>query len=115
MNRVINMAGEAKEVVVKDFDGKEYTVEVGEMSYGQRCAVMSEVLKVKVNSLGQVEEMLIDYVKYEKLTTVMSMKRVVDSEGNVIKETGEKERFLNGLPVSEAKKIVEVALKLNPF
>jgi len=95
-------------VIVRDFEGKVYKVEIGKITYGQRCRIMSEVLNVKVNPLGKADDVKVDYVKFERLIVKAAIKRVDPPVDDVMK-------FVDSLPVDEAKKIVQKALELNPF
>lgn len=106
----INYWGEmmSEIVVVKDFEEKEYKVEIRKITYGERCRIMNEVMKVKINPVGQTQDIGMDYIKFERLVMKTSIKRIEPEVPDVMK-------FIDSLPVDEAKKIAGKALEINPF
>jgi len=106
----INYWGEmmSEIVVVKDFEEKEYKVEIGKITFGQRCKILNDVMKVKINSVGQTQDMDLDYIKFERMVMKTSIKRIEPEVPDVMK-------FIDSLPVDEAKKIAGKALEINPF
>jgi len=95
-------------IIVKDFEGKEYKVEIGKITFGQRCKILNDVMKVKVSPTGQTQDMDLDYIKFERMTTQFAILKVEPAVESVME-------FVDSLPVDEAKKIVSTALELNPF
>jgi len=95
-------------VVIKDNNEQEYKVEIGKILYGQRCRILSEVMKVKINQTGQNQDMTMDYVKYERMTIKYAIKKIEPEVKDIM-------TFIDNLEVDEAKKIVSKALKLNPM
>lgn len=95
-------------VTVKDFEGKEYKVEIRKITYGERCKIMNDVMRIKISPTGQAQDVGVDYIKFERLTMKTAVKSIEPKVGDIMK-------FIDGLPIEEAKKIASKALELNPF
>ena len=95
-------------VIVKDFEDKEYKVEIRKITYGERCRIMNDVMRIKINPTGQAQDVGVDYIKFERLTMKTAVKNIEPKVGDIMK-------FIDRLSIEEAKKIAGKALELNPF
>lgn len=101
-----------KQVVVEK-NGKKYTVSVSRLKFGQAMRVFKEAGASKINFTTSGEPVYeMDYLSLVYLITKEAIAKI-EGEGNEI--VSDKEKFLDELDYEEAKKIVSLALELNPL
>ena len=94
------------EVVEVEHNGQKYRVTVGKITYGQRNAILRKAMITKYEGGRMITNF--DYVVLEEEVTVAAIKAVEPAVEDVRK-------WLQSLEFDEARKIINVALKMNPL
>lgn len=97
----------SEKVVEVQWQDKTYKVTVGTITYGQRNAILSACMKMKIERGQYVGD--IDYAKMEQELIVYAIKKVEPDVGMPVRE------WVKLLDVSEAMKLVAAAMELNPL
>ena len=87
-------------------NGKKYRVTVGSLKYGQMNKILQKYLKATVEG-GQLKADL-DYASMEREIVIASIKEVEPAIDDI-------ERFVDELDITEAQKLINVAIELNPL